>query len=161
ATFLFLVIARYGTPFVVAKRVGLGGLVFLLGRFVVVGAHEFAHALTVTSFGRKTERAGFKLLFVVPYAFVDTSEAWFEPRRRRLAISAAGAASDLTLGALFALAALAVGGGTERDVLFNLALAAYVGAFFNLNPALERDGYHMLVDVLGEPGLRRRSRAWL
>ena len=33
-----------------------------------------------------------------------------------------------------------------------------MGAFFNLNPFLERDGYHMLVDWLREPGLRRRAR---
>ena len=45
-----------------------------------------------------------------------------------------------------------------RDIFFQLAFAGYVGAFFNLNPFLERDGYHMLVDWLREPGLRRRAR---
>ena len=45
-----------------------------------------------------------------------------------------------------------------RDIFFQLAFAAYVGAFFNLNPFIERDGYHILVDVLREPGLRRRAR---
>ena len=34
-----------------------------------------------------------------------------------------------------------------------------MGAFFNLNPFIDRDGYQMLVDVLREPGLRRRARA--
>ena len=29
---------------------------------------------------------------------------------------------------------------------------------FNLNPFVERDGYHVLVDVLREPGLRARAR---
>jgi putative peptide zinc metalloprotease protein len=48
--------------------------------------------------------------------------------------------------------------GTVRDIFFNLAFAGYVGAFFNLNPFIERDGYHILVDVLREPGLRRRAR---
>ena len=45
-----------------------------------------------------------------------------------------------------------------RDIFFQLAFAAYVGACFNLNPFLDRDGYQILVDVLREPGLRRRSR---
>jgi putative peptide zinc metalloprotease protein len=31
----------------------------------------------------------------------------------------------------------------------------------NLNPFLDRDGYHALVDLLREPQLRRRSRARL
>jgi putative peptide zinc metalloprotease protein len=160
-TWLYLIVGRYGTPFVVASKIGLGGLVFLVGRFIMVAFHELAHGLTVASFGRRVPRAGLKLMLLFPYAFVDTSEAWFEPRRRRLAISAAGPVSDFVVGGLFALAAVPSGDGTLRDIFFNLAFSAYVGGLFNLNPFMERDGYHMLVDLMREPGLRRRSRAWL
>jgi putative peptide zinc metalloprotease protein len=160
AAFLYLIARRYGTPFVVADRIGIGALVFLLGRFLVVALHELAHGLVVSSFGRRVSRAGLKLMLVFPFAFVDTSDGWFEPRRRRFAISAAGPASDLLVGGIFALGAAFLT-GTVRDVLFQLAFAAYVGALSNLNPLLDRDGYHMLVDRLGEPGLRRRARAHL
>jgi FHA domain len=160
-TFPYLAIARYGTPFVVAHRVGIGALIFLLGRLAVVAAHECAHGLTMASFGRRVGRAGVKLVLIFPYAFVDTSEAWFEPRRRRIAVTAAGPVSDLSVGAVFALGCLALPPGATRDVLFQLAFAAYVGACFNLNPFVERDGYQILVDVLREPGLRRRARAQL
>jgi putative peptide zinc metalloprotease protein len=161
AAWIYMIAGRYGTPFVVAKKVGLGGLVFMAGRFVVVAFHEMAHGLTVSSFGRRVPRAGIKLMMVFPYAFVDTSEAWFESRPRRLAISGAGPVSDFVVGGMFSFLALGIGNGTVRDVFFNLAMAAYVGGLFNLNPFLERDGYHMMVDVLREPGLRRRSRQWL
>ena len=157
--FAYLIIGRYGTPFVVASKIGLGGLVFLAGRFIVVAIHECAHGMTMASYGRKVQRAGLKLLFIFPYAFVDTSEAWFEPRKRRIAISAAGPVSDFTVGALFSLCCLLLPDGTVRDIFFNLAFAAYVGAFFNLNPFIDRDGYQILVDVLREPGLRRRAKA--
>jgi putative peptide zinc metalloprotease protein len=69
--------------------------------------------------------------------------------------------SDLTIGGGAALVSTLVGAGTLREVLFQLALAAYTGAIFNLNPMLDRDGYHIVVDLLQEPGLRRRSREWL
>ncbi len=161
ATFIALIAGRYGTPFVVASKFGWGGLVFLLGRFAVVAVHELAHGLTMASFGRRIERAGLKAIFVFPYAFVDTSEAWFEPRRRRIFVSAAGPLSDFALGAVFALCALGLPEGVVRDIFFNLAFAAYVGGFFNLNPFIERDGYHMLVDLLDEPGLRRRAKEQL
>jgi putative peptide zinc metalloprotease protein len=161
AAFVGLILGRYGTPFVVASKFGVGGLVFLAGRFVVVAVHELAHALTMASFGRRVERAGFKLIAIFPYAFVDTSEAWFEPRRRRIAISAAGPVSDFSVGAVFALCCLFLPAGTVRDIFFNLAFAAYVGGFFNLNPFIERDGYHILVDALREPGLRRRAKEQL
>jgi putative peptide zinc metalloprotease protein len=161
AVFPYLVVARYGTPFVVAQKVGVGALIFLVGRLAVVAVHETAHGLTMASYGRRVRRAGIKVVLIFPYAFVDTSEAWFEPRRRRIAISAAGPVSDLSLGALFALGCLALPAGAIRDILFQLAFAAYVGAFFNLNPLVERDGYQILVDLLGEPGLRRRAREQL
>jgi putative peptide zinc metalloprotease protein len=159
--FPYLVVARYGTPFVVAQKVGFGALVFLLGRFAVAAVHETAHGLTMASFGRRVDSAGIKLVFGFPYVFVDTSEAWFEPRRHRVAISAAGPISDLSMGALFALCCLALPAGTGRDILFQLAFAAYLGAVFNLNPFVERDGYQILADLLREQGLRRRARAQL
>ncbi len=61
------------------------------------------------------------------------------------------------LGGAFALACLLSAPGNLRDVLFQVAFGGYVGALFNLNPLLERDGYHVLVDLLREPGLRRRA----
>jgi putative peptide zinc metalloprotease protein len=155
--FVALIAGRYGTPFVVARRVGLGALVFILGRFLLIVCHELAHGLIAESFGRPVSRAGVKLAFVFPYAFVDTTDAWFEPRRRRMAISLAGPVSDLVLGGAFALGCLLTPPGGGRDVLFQVALAGYMGALFNLNPLLERDGYHVLVDLLREPGLRRRA----
>ncbi len=156
--FAALIALRYGTPFVVASKIGIGGLVFLLGRFLVVAVHETAHGLVMASYGRRIDRAGLKLVAIFPYAFVDTSEAWFEPRARRIAISAAGPVSDFSVGALFAIACLLLPDGTVRDICFQVAFAGYVGAIFNLNPFIERDGYHMLVDWLREPGLRRRAR---
>ncbi len=159
--FGYLIARRYGTPFVVAAHVGLGGAVFLAGRFVLVALHELAHGIAVAACGRHVHRAGIKLVAVFPYGFVDTSDAWFEPRRRRLLITGAGPISDFTLGGIFAISSLALGAGTMRDICFQLAFGAYVGAFTNLNPVLDRDGYQLLVDALREPGLRQRSRAHL
>jgi len=158
AVWIALIVGRYGTPFVVAERLVLGGLVFLVGRGLLVAMHELAHALAMESVGRRVRRAGVKTVFMFPYAFVDTSEVWFEPRRRRAAVSAAGPLSDVTLAGLFSILCLTLEPGTTRDVTFQIAFAGYVAAFFNLNPFLERDGYHILADRLGVPGLRARAR---
>jgi putative peptide zinc metalloprotease protein len=155
--FAALIIGRYGTPFVVAQRVGLGALVFVVGRFALVVCHELAHGLIAESFGRPISRAGIKVALVFPYVFVDTTDAWFESRHRRMMISLAGPASDVILGGAFALACLVTAPGSVRDILFQVAFGGYVGALFNLNPLMERDGYHVLVDLLREPGLRRRA----
>jgi putative peptide zinc metalloprotease protein len=152
-----LVVGRYGTPFVVASRVGLGALVFVLGRLGLVVCHELAHGLVAESFGRPVSRAGIKVVLLFPYVFVDTTDAWFESRGRRMTISLAGPASDLVLGGAFALTCWLAAPGNLRDVLFQVAFGGYVGALFNLNPLMDRDGYHVLVDLLREPGLRRRA----
>ena len=102
--FTYIVGARYGTPFVVANDLVIGGAVFLVGRFVIVAIHEFAHGLALAHYGRRAPRAGLRLVLIFPYAFVDTSEAYFEPRSHRIVISAAGPASDLTFGAVFSFA---------------------------------------------------------
>jgi putative peptide zinc metalloprotease protein len=160
-TFSYLVGARYGTPLVVAHRLLLGGLVFIAGRFLLVTIHETAHGLALSHYGRRTKRAGVRLIMIFPYAFVDTSEAYFEPRSHRIVVSAAGPLSDFFCGAAFAIACALSPKGNVRDVLFQLAFAAYVGAFFNANPFLDRDGYQILSDWLGEPRLRERARAQL
>jgi putative peptide zinc metalloprotease protein len=161
ASFCYLVAHRYGTPFVVASHVGIGAVVFVAGRFAVVALHELAHGLACASYGRRVARAGMKIVLIFPYAFVDTSEAWFEPRRRRIAISAAGPLSDFAVGGAFALASLLSGPGTMRDIEFQVALGAYLGALFNLSPMLDRDGYHILIDVARRPNLRAQARVWL
>jgi putative peptide zinc metalloprotease protein len=155
--FLRLLLTRHGTPFVVADHLGLGALAFLGGRLAVVSVHEVGHGLTVASFGRRVRRAGVKMLLIFPFAFVDTSDAWFEPRRRRIAVSAAGPVTDLLTAGAAALIATAAS-GTWADIAYQVALGAYLGALFNLNPLLDRDGYHILVDLLRQPGLRARSR---
>ena len=158
AAFALLVADGGALPFAVEGSLGLGALAFVLGRLVLVSAHELAHGLAMASFGRSVTRAGLKLTMGLPYAFVDTSDAWFEPRRRRIAISLAGPGSDAVLGGAIALAGLSLGPGAARDICFQIALGAYVGLFYSLNPLLDRDGYHVLVDLLREPNLRRRSR---
>ena len=157
AAFAALLASGAHRPFYVADQLSIGAATFILGRVLVAFVHELAHALTVASFGRTVGGAGVRLVLIFPYLFVDASDAWFEPRRRRLAIAAAGPACDLAAGGACALAAVALH-GTGRDIAFQLALGAYLGALFNLNPLLDRDGCRLLADALREPDLRRRAR---
>ena len=159
--FAYLVGARYGTPLVVAHRLVIGGAVFIAGRLLIVMLHELAHGVALAHYKRRTTRAGVRLLFIFPYAFVDTSEAYFESRAHRIVISAAGPATDFSLAALFSIMCAISPKGNVRDVFFQLAFAGYVGAFFNANPFLDRDGYHILSEWLREPKLKERARAQL
>ncbi len=161
AVFSYLIGARHETPLVVAHRLLVGGAVFIAGRFAIVMVHELAHGLALAHYGRSTSRAGLRLLFIFPYAFVDSSESYFEPRNHRIVISAAGPLSDFSLAALFSILCAIAPSGNVREVFFQLAFAGYVGGFFNVNPFLDRDGYQILCDWLREPALKQRARAQL
>jgi putative peptide zinc metalloprotease protein len=132
----------------------------VLGRLALAAVHETAHGLVMASFGRPVREAGLKLVLVFPYVYVDTSDAWFEPRRRRVAISAAGPASDAILGGAFSLACLVMPAGALRDVFFQLACGGYLGAFFNLNPIAPRDGRQIATDLLRGRALRVVRIVW-
>ena len=77
-------------------------------------------------------------------------------------MSAAGPAADLVVGAVFSLACLLQRAGIACATSASSSRSArYVGACFNLNPFLDRDGYQILVDVLREPNLRTaRPAPW-
>jgi putative peptide zinc metalloprotease protein len=137
-------------------------MVLLLALFVavLVFCHELAHALVCKSFGRQVRRGGFALYFGIPIFFVDTTDIWLENRGRRIAVSAAGPVSDLTLGGACSLLAEALPVGAADTVLF-LASIAYLAFLFNLVPLLKLDGYYILVDLFEIPMLRPRSFAFV
>ena len=76
AVFPYLVIGRYGTPFVVAQKVGVGALIFLVGRLAVVTVHETAHGLTMASLRPAGAQGG-------PQGAAASSRtrSWTRPRR--------------------------------------------------------------------------------
>jgi hypothetical protein len=73
-----------------------------------------------------------------------------------MAVTVAGPVSDLVLAGAAAIVA-ALTHGTLREVFFQLSIAGYLAALLNLNPCLERDGYHLLCDAIRRPGLRRAA----
>lgn len=137
-------------------------MVLLIALFVplLIFTHELAHALVCKSFGRDVRRGGFALYFGIPAFFVDTTDIWLENRGRRIAVSAAGLVSDLTLGGACSLLAQVLPAGAAATVLF-LASIAYFSFLLNLVPLLELDGYYILVDLLEIPMLRPRSFAFV
>ncbi|MCR4405403.1 MAG: cyclic nucleotide-binding domain-containing protein [Anaerolineae bacterium] len=151
----------------------LGLILLWLASLLTIFLHECAHALTTKHFGREVHRGGFMFYYGLPAFFVDTMDIWMEDKGPRMAVSAAGTASDLIIGGLCSLLAYLFPQWTLSAFLYKIAFTAYLGALFNLNPLLELDGYFLLMDWLEIPMLRQRSltfvrtelgrkiRAWL
>jgi len=149
--------------FLVSESILLG-LVFLLLVFVISTAvHESAHALTCKHYGRAVKRGGFLLDFGRPVFFADTTDIWMASKKARIATYLAGPFSSIVLaGAASMLAYFSPAAGLN-SLLIKLAFFSYILGLFHLCPVvlLETDGYRVLMEFLGIPGLKSKSLGFL
>lgn len=136
---------------------GAGGLVVAFVGLALAGiGHEAAHAVATKVEGRRVGRAGIGLMMFTPVIWVDTSDAWFIPRSRRILVNAAGPLFNFAFaGALGLVSALSA--GRAQDLAVWLAVANLVSVVFNLSPLLEFDGYYVLADLTNVNALRRKA----
>ena len=138
-----------------------GLLLFAAAMFIAKIIHELGHAYTAKRYGVRVPTMGIALLVLWPVLYTDTSEAWKLPdRRQRLAIAAAGMASELALAGMATLLWSFLPDGPLRAAIFMIATTSWViTLFINLNPFLRFDGYYLLSDFLEVQNLQDRSFA--
>jgi putative peptide zinc metalloprotease protein len=128
---------------------------------ITLALHELGHGLAVKHAGRRVHRAGLRLYFGLPAAYVDTTDVWMASPRQRLLTAFAGPWTGLVLGAVCAIGAELAPDGPLGAFLFTAAFVFLVDNIFNFNPLLELDGYYILVDLIDRPLLRARALAFV
>ncbi|MEO0479819.1 MAG: HlyD family efflux transporter periplasmic adaptor subunit [Planctomycetota bacterium] len=131
-------------------------LVALVGLKVI---HEFGHAYCCKAFGGSVPEMGVVLFVGAPLAYCDATSSWsFRSRSRRIAVGLAGMyfESFIAILATFVWAMTDPGpvNTISHQVIF---LASVTTLFFNLNPLIRFDGYHILADIVEIPNLKARS----
>jgi putative peptide zinc metalloprotease protein len=124
--------------------------------------HEIAHGATCKKFGGEVREAGVLFLMLIPCLYVNVSDAWTIPsKRKRMLITAAGGYMDLCVWALCVLLWRVTLPGTFIHYLaFVVASACGARGLMNFNPLLRFDGYYLLSDGLGIPNLYSSGRAY-
>jgi CRP-like cAMP-binding protein/Zn-dependent protease len=136
---------------------GLGGLAVAFGGLLLAGiGHEAAHAIATKAEGRRIGKAGIGLMWFTPVVWVDTSDAWLIPARRRIRVNAAGPLFNFAFAGVCGLLAPVLT-GRAADLAIWLAVANLVSVAFNLSPLLEFDGYYVLEDLTNVNALRHKS----
>jgi putative peptide zinc metalloprotease protein len=151
------VLRRGGDPFAPIGASHLAGLVALIvGYYLTIFVHESAHALTAKHFGTRVDEGGFVLYYFIPAFYVNVTDAWVVPWKRRIAIFWAGPYSGLVLAGMSSLLVWALPASSLLSaLLFKLAVAAYINNVFNLLPLLQLDGYWILEEWSGTPRMRQ------
>ncbi|MBS1191999.1 MAG: secretion protein HylD [Rhodocyclaceae bacterium] len=123
--------------------------------------HELGHAVTAKRFGCRVPTMGVALLVLWPVAYTDTNEVWkLTHRHQRLAVAAAGVATELAIAVWATLAWALLPEGGPKAVAFLLATTTWISTVaVNASPFLRFDGYFLLSDWLEIPNLHARAFA--
>jgi len=139
-------------------------VVVLLSFFPIAAVHELFHALACKRFGRKVYAFGFTLWDgFYPAFYTDVSDIYLSSRSQRLYVSLAGPISTTAIAALFLVPVAVNPSAPWAATMYEIGRLNLIVAFISLFPFqfLKMDGYYLLVDFLGFPGLRERSLAFL
>lgn len=121
--------------------------------------HELGHGLFTKVWGGQVNDCGVVFVMGTPLPYVDASAATgFYSKRQRLMVGAAGMAVELFLAAVALLLWITMPAGFASDFLYNIIIIGSVSTlFFNGNPLMRFDGYHLLTDAFDLPNLATRA----
>lgn len=121
--------------------------------------HELGHGLFTKVWGGQVNDCGVVFVVGTPLPYVDASAATgFYSKRQRLMVGAAGMAVELFLAAIALLLWINTPAGFFSDFLYNIIIIGSVSTlFFNGNPLMRFDGYHLLTDAFDLPNLATRA----
>jgi len=121
--------------------------------------HELGHGLFTTVWGGRVHEFGVVFIMGTPFPYVDaTAATGFSSKAQRVMVGAAGMAVELFLASLALFFWLHTEPGVLRDILFNIVLIGSISTlFFNGNPLMRYDGYHILCDIIDQPNLATRA----
>lgn len=123
--------------------------------------HELGHGYAATRYGCRISTMGIALIVLFPVLFTDTTDSWkLSSRKKRLIISGAGVAVEISLAAIATLLWAFLEDGPLRSTAFFIATTSWtMSLLINLNPLMRFDAYHFLSDALGVQNLQSRSFA--
>ena len=122
--------------------------------------HELAHGYTCIKYQKQVTTFGVMFLVFTPLPFVDVSSVWSLPSKfRRICVASAGMISDTLMGALALIIWTQTSDGLINSIAFNTIFITFISTlFFNLNPLVRFDGYHILSDLLEISNLQSKSQ---
>lgn len=125
-------------------------------------AHELGHAYAAKAGGARVDGMGVALVMLLPLPFVNVTDAWRLPGKRRFQVAAAGVMVEAAIAGLSLPAWAMAPPGRGKDLCLVFATTALASTLAtNLNPGVRFDGYYMLSHLLGVENLRARASGLL
>ncbi|HET9794525.1 MAG TPA: efflux RND transporter periplasmic adaptor subunit [Thermoanaerobaculia bacterium] len=126
-----------------------------------IGAvHEFGHAFAIKIYGGDVHDIGFALFYMTPAYYCDSTDAYlFTNRWHRLWVALGGIYVECYICAIATgLWVVSYPDTLVHELAYKTMLYTGVSTvFFNINPMVKTDGYHVLSSFLDLPQLREES----
>src|SRR5438132_6355735 len=135
----------------------LGILALIILQVISISVHEAGHALAIRHYGRHVRRFGVAMYYLFPCFYVDSTDMTLGSRRERIIVSLAGPFAGLTTAAACAVAAAALPGTDVGESMLKGASLFDFHSVSNLQPVLELQRYHLVLDAVDAPFLRQRA----
>jgi putative peptide zinc metalloprotease protein len=130
---------------------------------LTIGVHQLVHGLACVHYGRQVREFGFTFMHgIVPTFYVDVTDMFMASRRARLVNAISGTLVHLVLGAAWFVLAVYLPPGFGQAFAAASGIIQWQTFVISLYPFcfIEMDGYHVLVDMLGEPALKSEALAY-
>lgn len=161
---LFLSIAQseallsYGFPQIMGNQF-LNSILFLSIVSAILALHEFAHGLTLKSFGGRVPEIGLFLMYGFPSAYTNVTDSYkLKNTSEKMWVILAGILFQAWVGFVALLIwTFSTPHTLPSDLSYMVYLASFMNLLVNLNPLIKLDGYYLLTLALKEPNLRSKS----
>jgi putative peptide zinc metalloprotease protein len=127
---------------------------------LTIGVHQVVHGLACVHHGRHVREFGFTFVHgIVPTFYVDVTDIFMASRRGRLVTAISGTLVHLVLGSVWFVLAVNLQPGFWQAFAAASGIIQWQTFVISLYPFcfIEMDGYHVLVDMLGEPTLKSQA----
>jgi hypothetical protein len=131
---------------------------------LTIGIHQLVHGLACIHYGRRVREFGFTFIHgIVPTFYVDVTDIFMASRRARVINAVSGTLVHLALGAAWFVLAVYLPPGFGQAFAAASGIIQWQTFVISLYPFcfIEMDGYHVLVDMLGEPTLKSQALAYV
>lgn len=130
---------------------------------LTISVHQLVHGLACVHYGRHVREFGFTFMHgILPTFYVDVTDIFMASRRGRLVTAISGTLVHLVLGSAWFMLAVYLPPGFWQAFAAASGIIQWQTFMISLYPFcfIEMDGYHVLVDVLGEPTLKSEALAY-
>ena len=122
--------------------------------FLTIAVHEAGHVLALRWFGRKADKVGFKLHFVVlPAFYVRMNESLLLSKYEKVVVHSAGIGANVILNSIAIVVNIAV---LHSDGLLFAIQLMVLSLVFNAVPFLNSDGYRVILALTGTNELKSK-----